>query len=1326
MAQVYIVRRGDTLFDIARRFYGDGMKFQIIADASGIPNPNLIFPGQVLQIPDLTQPQPAPDPTPPLEPDPPPEPFEFRVLRPADLVNLRCRAIGCRVIRGGAPTGGGTPLTTHTVVRGDNLWNLAQQFYGDPTLFPLIAAANHIPNPNLIFPGTVLIIPALPVPPPPPAPTIHVVVRGDSLWDLAQRFYGNPFRYHEIAAANHIPNPDLIFPGQQLVIPGLPVEQPDPTPGPVPGPRLVAVTEAAHLIVRFGIQNLYEEATADGAIPHPVSQVRAAGDSRLVFELPTGSEVPFTVSGVLHALASLGLRVSALAIPRLEAGSVRPIEASGAPRAPGPDETAIEAPYRLIVSPSSLAGFTHAADAESAPDDADRVELWHSRLGVRKLQNDAFDGVDESADTDDKRTVRAIWTRDLDTQEPIAPEFGSLTRNDRIAIVGQTADPRFVSIGLGTGVTGDHIEPEPLNVDRLYLSSLGAWIDWRVGWPRVDDYPDPVLNAADPLLSVDPLSAYRHLAPMGRDSYVRVEKPVYLFPFGHRGTLVKLTERKISAADGDQMAFLNQRIFIVLREHTRTYTDAEQRQLPFTAVSIDPLVSPDLEDAKPEGECFVPMVSGQPYLWKVAGTDHANQQITMMAPLVAVPKGESAKALDMWNQLLTGALPETQFHPHRPPAAGPTAVNGADIAFAPPKVRGDTSARAQFIHFTGVAQATTSTPQMVRADITIPALAAINKNGGPVAVSYTANYIGAGFLPDPIPGVAPLPNQQAQLFLELTAQGTKLDFAGGSDRGGGFIEPSVGVNALSRTLGAVGDSGASMTAGKYDPAAILGTALPKLFGLFDLIDILETVGTTLSDAPKLIAEQLNLVDSVGSEFGNLGAALDRARVTLDADISTTETAGAKQRLEEVRAQVQQAIDALAANPIQPLLDALGLIPGAIGGANPAAGPAAQILTALNTVEALRANAALPAYLRAQVERPYRAIKPALEAVQDLAKLKNALQSVLDASTIRYEWTPPIKEWNGVFIPGDPRALDIAVEIRTSKDGDPQADVSAQLRNFKLQLLPGSPLMAVKFGRVGFRVATGGKPEVDVQFDGMEFQGPLAFIEKLRRLIPFDGFADPPYVDINTEGATAGFDLALPSVAVGVFTMENIALAADCRIPFLGEAVTVGFGFCSKESPFRLTVMAIGGGGWVAIRLAPKGLVMLEMGLEAGAALSVNLGVASGSVSVMIGVYLRLEGEKGQLTGYFRIRGEVEVLGIASASITLELSLTYQFDTGKLVGRASLRVEVEVLFFSASVEITCERKLAGSKGDPALADIMPPDKGGQAMWDQYYSSFAIGA
>jgi LysM repeat protein len=50
-ARTYTVESGDSLWAIAERFYGDGSKYQVIADASGIPNPDLIQPGQVLTIP---------------------------------------------------------------------------------------------------------------------------------------------------------------------------------------------------------------------------------------------------------------------------------------------------------------------------------------------------------------------------------------------------------------------------------------------------------------------------------------------------------------------------------------------------------------------------------------------------------------------------------------------------------------------------------------------------------------------------------------------------------------------------------------------------------------------------------------------------------------------------------------------------------------------------------------------------------------------------------------------------------------------------------------------------------------------------------------------------------------------------------------------------------------------------------------------------------------------------------------------------------------------------------------------------------------------------
>ena len=51
---------------------------------------------------------------------------------------------------------------TYTVAKGDTLWGIAQKFYGDGSLYGRVAAANRasVKNPNLIYPGQVLTIPA--------------------------------------------------------------------------------------------------------------------------------------------------------------------------------------------------------------------------------------------------------------------------------------------------------------------------------------------------------------------------------------------------------------------------------------------------------------------------------------------------------------------------------------------------------------------------------------------------------------------------------------------------------------------------------------------------------------------------------------------------------------------------------------------------------------------------------------------------------------------------------------------------------------------------------------------------------------------------------------------------------------------------------------------------------------------------------------------------------------------------------------------------------------------------------------------------------------
>lgn len=69
------------------------------------------------------------------------------------------------------------------------------------------------------------VVPTPPPPPPappspaPPAPRIHVIKKGDTMWDMAKHYYGNPLRWPEIAKANGNPNPRLLQIGSRFVIP---------------------------------------------------------------------------------------------------------------------------------------------------------------------------------------------------------------------------------------------------------------------------------------------------------------------------------------------------------------------------------------------------------------------------------------------------------------------------------------------------------------------------------------------------------------------------------------------------------------------------------------------------------------------------------------------------------------------------------------------------------------------------------------------------------------------------------------------------------------------------------------------------------------------------------------------------------------------------------------------------------------------------------------------------------------------------------------------------------------------------------------------------
>jgi LysM repeat protein len=179
----HVVQRGETLYSIARRH---GVSVQSIVNANGIANPNFIWVGQRLHIPTGAT---APSP--------------------------------------------GANYVTYVVKRGDTLAAIAWR-YG--VTVSAIVQANGLQNPNFIWVGQRLFIPATAAPQP-SQPIVHIVQRGETLAAIAWR-YG--VTVWSIAAANGLSNPNFIYTGQRLIIPG--TQSPKPKPTSAPGTKPTATT----------------------------------------------------------------------------------------------------------------------------------------------------------------------------------------------------------------------------------------------------------------------------------------------------------------------------------------------------------------------------------------------------------------------------------------------------------------------------------------------------------------------------------------------------------------------------------------------------------------------------------------------------------------------------------------------------------------------------------------------------------------------------------------------------------------------------------------------------------------------------------------------------------------------------------------------------------------------------------------------------------------------------------------------------------------------------------------------------------------------------
>jgi hypothetical protein len=968
------------------------------------------------------------------------------------------------------------------------------------------------------------------------------------------------------------------------------------------------------------VGGLAAEALAAGrtrGLESRLNQAMAAELDRLAPRFPQLDEA----GGRDIGLAALALGAArALATSRgrfeLDASQLGPIlKILLTPHEPSPSVTALELPYRLLLSPIESPHWRHS---DTQVEHAGRTELWHTRLATRA----------GTAGPDGTSKVRAIWSPDypIDAEtimglvDPPKPFRMSLDPLDRQMLVKLMA-------GFGERVDRRHaFVPRPSIAKRLILSSLGGLLDSEGSW-------NPRPGGVD-------LEQWRHVASLGRDHYVRVVYAGFLCPFGHAASLVKVTERKFESLGGDpatqRIAALRQRFFIVVREHVRTYDGSNHvhdgNTFPFTSVEILSHATPNLAppgvgeselkktaasgpiygptpsgDVVPHRSVFWPMVPAGDFPFDIAVTDLCGNRVTFSMPLLFVGDVANDERADAVRKAYDDAGT----------VARRTAdLGGVSICFAPrlqgePDPKGDPRLPAASIVFDAGDVLSKSRfhanfyPEIEEADVGIRAVQRLlGKTDAVVPMRYADVYRDHAFKPG---------QNKGEVFLQ-TVDDYPLDFGGGagqakSDALGALATPSMAIQGLSRVMGPAADLG-SVTSATFNPASFFKDA--KILGGIPLASLLSTVpGLTGANVPKMLSREL---------------------------------------------------------------------PPGPGGSPP------------QRVEA------------------------------------------------SFAWQTEVKKSDplGLFIPsadGSGTTTLAMSGVVTTPVGDPTAatyEATATLDNFKVNLFG---FIIIWFDLLQFDSRRGQKPDVAVNLhpgeDAVLFGGPLEFVNKLRNLIPSSGFSDPPGIAVTPSGITASYSLNLPAVEVGVFALSNASLGAGFSLPFDSQPTTVRFNFSEREHPFSLTVSLLGGGGFFALGIGSAGVKEIEAALEFGAAVAINLGVASGGVEIKAGVYfhwLEPAPNKGsvELAGYVRLHGELSVLGIISASLTFNLQIAYLKDEGAhksiVWGEATLVVEIEVLFFSADVSVQCRREFAGSSSDPTFAQLVTS----QTVWDRYCAAFAAEA
>lgn len=177
-------------------------------------------------------------------------------------------------------------------------------------------------------------------------------------------------------------------------------------------------------------------------------------------------------------------------------------------------------------------------------------------------------------------------------------------------------------------------KPQSLNASELTLTALGGSFDADTNFvPPASakivpqrDWDNGTRGPGNPLFDAFSIERWRQDTRLGRDIRAEVVYKGFLFPFGHRASLVKLTERRFVAGPGGvakgPVAFLIQRFFLRIGTPLKTYPAIGQpnggRSWPTERLEILTRVTPDLidpADATTAGTVTTETQSGRIFLF---------------------------------------------------------------------------------------------------------------------------------------------------------------------------------------------------------------------------------------------------------------------------------------------------------------------------------------------------------------------------------------------------------------------------------------------------------------------------------------------------------------------------------------------------------------------------------------------------------------------------------------------------------------------------------------------------------------------------------------